>query len=153
MSLDAFHLLFSGGKIGGDQSIDIGQARSMRRAVPMIALFGGGVGNQILPGKLRVGISYPVCREAIRLLPDYLHEQAAKFSYRQMTMEKSYTRMDDSKNPAQNGFVNPIDAPMLDGPKAKKKYGEASTQMRMTSELLIPGVSLFHQIDLLQSRS
>ena len=34
VSLEAFHLLFSGGRIGGDQSVDIEQARMMRRAVP-----------------------------------------------------------------------------------------------------------------------
>lgn len=149
VGLDTFHLLFSGGKIGGDQSIDISQARNMRRAIPVVGLFGGGVGNQILPGKLRVGSSYPVCREAMRVLPEYLHQQALQVSYRQMTMEKSYTRMDDSKDPRMTDAVNPIDAPLLEGPKAKKKEGEVSTQMRMTSELLIAGVTLHHQIDLL----
>lgn len=55
LQLDAFHLLFSGGAIGGPQNTDIAQARRMRAAMPHIAIFGGGVGNQILEGKLRVG--------------------------------------------------------------------------------------------------
>jgi CRISPR type IV-associated protein Csf2 len=150
VSLEAFHLLFSGGRIGGDQSVDINQARQMRRVVPMIGLFGGGVGNQIMPGKLRVSSSYPVCREAMPALPDDLHASALAVSYRQLTMEKSYTRMDDSKNDKlTDQLISAVDAPLLEGGKAKKKEGEASTQMRMTSELLIPGVVLHHEIDCL----
>lgn len=148
VNLESFHLLYSGGRIGGDQSIDIGQARMMRRAVPMIGIFGGGVGNQILPGKLRFSGSYPVCIEAIPVLPESLHESAEKLSYRQLTMEKSYTRKDDSKNPAlTDAVISAMDAPLLDGPKGKKKDGEANTQMRMTSELVIAGVTLAHTID------
>lgn len=149
VSLEAFHLLFSGGRIGGDQSVDINQARQMRRVVPMIGLFGGGVGNQIMPGKLRVSSSYPVCREAMPVLPEELHASALAVSYRQMTMEKSFTRMDDSKNDKlTDALISAIDAPLLEGNgKGKKKEGEASTQMRMTSELLIPGVTLHHEID------
>jgi hypothetical protein len=150
VSLEAFHLLFSGGRIGGDQSVDINQARQMRRVVPMIGLFGGGVGNQIMPGKLRVSSSYPVCQEAIPVLPESLHASALVVSYRQLTMEKSYTRMDDSKkDKLTDQLISAIDAPLLEGGKGKKKEGEASTQMRMTSELLIPGVTLHHEIDCL----
>ncbi|MCK9328186.1 MAG: hypothetical protein M0P69_22000, partial [Bacteroidales bacterium] len=49
---DVFYLLFSGGSLGGAQSVDIDQARMYRRNVPMLSVFGGGVGNQILAGKL-----------------------------------------------------------------------------------------------------
>jgi len=151
VSLEAFHLLFSGGRIGGDQSVDINQARQMRRVVPMVGLLGGGVGNQIMPGKLRVSNSYPVCMEALPVLRDDYHHDALKCSYRQLTTEKSYTRMDDSKNDKlTDELISAVDAPLLEGPKkGKKKEGEASTQMRMTSELLIPGVKLAHEIDCL----
>jgi hypothetical protein len=150
VSLDAFHLLFSGGKIGGEQSIDLTQARAMRRAVPMISLFGGGVGNQIMPGKLRVGSSYPVCMEAMPVLRERYHADCVKTSYRQLTMEKSYTRMDDSKHPQLIGHLPSADVLLLESSEKKtKKEGDVSTQMRMTAELLIPGVKLIHEIDLL----
>ena len=45
---------FSGGSIGGEQSIDIDQARKIRETIPIASIFGGGVGNQILSGKLCV---------------------------------------------------------------------------------------------------
>lgn len=150
VSLDAFHLLFSGGKIGGEQSIDLTYARAMRRAVPMVALFGGGVGNQIMPGKLRVGSSYPVCIEAMPVLRDSYHADCLKTSYRQLTMEKSYTRMDDAKKPDMMQHLAGADVLLLEcSDKKTKKDGDVSTQMRMTSELLIPGVTLVHEIDLL----
>lgn len=150
VSLAAFHLLFSGGKIGGEQSIDLTQARAMRRAVPMISLFGGGVGNQIMPGKLRVGSSYPVCMEAMPVLRERYHADCLKSSYRQLTMEKSYTRMDDSKHPGLTQHLPDGLMLLLESSEKKaKKDGDVSTQMRMTSELLIPGVTLVHEIDLM----
>ncbi len=97
LGMDAFHLLFSGGRIGGAQSVDIEQARRVRAAVPMVALFGGGVGNQILSGKLHVGNSYPLCREALPLLPSALHARAARVAYADCTMEKEHSRRDDAK--------------------------------------------------------
>ena len=74
--LEAFHLLYSGGRIGGEQKVDIGAARAMRSAIPHVSLFGGGVGNQILPGKLRVSNAYPICAEAMPALPESVHERA-----------------------------------------------------------------------------
>ncbi len=148
VNIDAFHLLFSGGKIGGEQSIDLDYARSMRRVVPMIALFGGGVGNQIMPGKMRVNSAYPVCIEAMPVISDRYHPECLKNSYRQLTMEKSYTRMDDSKHPDRINHVPDKDVLLLSEKKGKQK-SDVSTQMRMTSELLIPGVTLVHEIDLI----
>ena len=148
VNIDTFHLLFSGGKIGGEQSIDINQAKDMRRLVPMFSIFGGGVGNQIIQGKLKVGSSYPICAEAINALDSDLLEEASKISYADMTTEKSFTRTDDSKNLDKQDRINVLDLPML--VDKKKKDGEASTQMRMSSELLIAGVSLAHEIDLVQ---
>lgn len=148
-SIDGFHLLFSGGKISGDQAIDINQAKAMRQAIPMFSIFGGGVGNQIIAGKLKVGSSYPLCLEAINAIAERWHFEALKTSYKDMTIEKSFTRFDDAKNLDKQEYVNPLDLPMLEGGK-KKKDGDVSTQMRMTSELLIAGVKLAHEIDLVQ---
>lgn len=148
VSMDGFHLLFSGGKIGGDQSIDLVQARAMRQAIPMFSLFGGGVGNQILPGKMKVGNSYPICQEAAPALAEDLQEMAMLLSYRDMTMEKSFTRFDDSKDPNLTQMLTSESLALLEGDQKKVKKTEVSTQMRMTSELLVPGVVLAHEIDL-----
>ena len=84
VDLDAFHLLFSGGKIGGDQSIDIAKAKLMRKVVPHISIFGGGIGTQIMQGKLKVGSSYPRCVEALPVLHSqyYQQQQLHRFHHR-----------------------------------------------------------------------
>ena len=147
VDLDAFHLLFSGGKIGGDQSIDIAKAKLMRKVVPHISIFGGGIGTQIMQGKLKVGSSYPLCVEALPVLHSQYYQQAKNISYADLTTEKSFTRFDDSKNFDLQSKVSLADQPLLET-KSKKKDGDVSTQMRMTSELLIAGVTLAHEIDL-----
>lgn len=147
--LDAFHLLFSGGKIGGDQKVDVERIRQIRQIIPMLSLFGGGLGNQIMPGKLRVSNCYPVCREAMHLLPDDYASDAHAISYRQMTMEKSFSRKDDSKNDNLLPHLNEMDLPLLEG--KSKKSDEVNTQMRMTAELVIAGTKLHTSIDILDA--
>lgn len=159
ISLDGFHLLFSGGRIGGPQSVDIDRARTMRRAIPMLAMWGGGVGNQILAGKLRVGNCYPICREAIPALPKRLHERAAAMSYRGMSFEKSFSRKDDGKDERLHRFLPSPDAAGGNDDGASGKPATKPTrrddgpadQMRMTVELLAVGVSLYTWIDVLDA--
>lgn len=143
INLDAFHLLFSGGRIGGDQKTDIDASRHLRRSVPMLSVFGGGVGNQILPGKIRVSNSYPLCHEAKPALPNSRHSSCLT-SYRQLTIEKSFSRKDDSKDPRLLPRIDTPESLLLEG-EPRKKEGPAD-QMRMTSELLIAGTTLHTEI-------
>lgn len=161
LPLDAFHLLFSGGRIGGEQSLDIERARMMRGAIPMLAMWGGGAGNQILPGKMAVNNSYPVCVEALTALPQSLHGMAQQYgSYRDMTVIKSFTRKDDGKDEHLREYAA-IDTPrqgaqmtMLGAEEPEKKRGKPrekdgpADQMRMSSELVVAGVRLFNRIDI-----
>lgn len=151
---DTFHLLFGGGKIGGEQVVNLEAARAFRRALPMVALWGGGVGNQILPGKMRVGNSYPLCREAMPSLRGR-YDGIDGISYRSLTMEKSFTRTDDAKNPklaeAYLALPDPEQGALAldgDGGKRAKRGGDVADQMRMTAELLIAGVRMETWIDL-----
>ena len=158
---DVFYLLFSGGSLGGAQSVDIDQARMYRRNVPMLSVFGGGVGNQILTGKIKVGAMYPLVSECQRVLPAHLRQPDAP-SWRQWTFEKSFTRMDDAKNenlrkyiadsendgliaaPKQQALL-PGDAP---AEEKKKKKDDPPQQMRYTVEMLAAGSILYQRIDL-----
>ncbi len=152
--LQSFHLLFAGGAIGGEQVIDIERARQYRRAIPVFSIFGGGVGNQILPGKLRVSNCYPLCEEALPVLPERYHEQAVGVSYRQLIFEKNFSRKDDSKDDRLNCFLPAsVEArPLIEGetdPKAERKQKGNPEQMRMTCELLIAGARLYTFIEAL----
>lgn len=145
VGLDGFHLLFSGGRIGGAQSVDIEQARKMRAAIPMIALFGGGVGNQILQGKLRIGNAYPLCREALPVLPRRWHEDAARVPYASCTFEKEHSRRDDAKIESVRRYLASPEQTLLGTAPPKKAAREdaAADQMRIRMELVCPGVRLF----------
>lgn len=174
LPLQAFYLLFSGGALSGEQSIDIDQARQFRKFIPHLAIFGGGVGNQILPGKINIGSMYPLCKECLSVLPVKLRQDGLP-SWRQLTFEKSYTRMDDAKNenhrvflalPKEEGAAPPALAETVvtedmfeaghketfeqqkkkDDKKKEKK--EAPQQMRYSVELLCAGSELYQRIDL-----
>ncbi|HHV61132.1 MAG TPA: hypothetical protein GXX51_00600 [Firmicutes bacterium] len=168
--LELFHLFFSGGSIGGDQAIDIDQARRIRQAVPHLSVFGGGVGNMILPGKISVGEGLPVCRELAHIIPDSCPGNR-ELSWRQMTTEVSYTRKDDAKDELLRPYIQDLSAPALNAskqtqmalltdsettdaaPKGKgKKDKEGNTeddrrpqQMRYTLEVFCRGAVLWQE--------
>ncbi len=177
LPLDTFYLLFSGGSLGGAQSLDIDQARMYRRNIPMLSIFGGGVGNQILPGKIKMGAMYPLVAECQRVLPDHLKSLDAP-SWTRWTFEKSFTRMDDAKNDNRREYLHAepdrfgiadieqklalaatdeeregleIDMEWAQNGKkeaAKKEKKEAPQQMRYTVEMLAAGAILYQRIDL-----
>lgn len=137
---DSFHLLFSGGRLDqAEKGVDLETARAIRAAVPMLSLLGGGIGSQILCGRLRVFNSYPVCREAIPVLPAHLHAEASRIRYGALTFEREFTRFDDAKR--EDGRTWLEAAPE---PKAKKTGPEQ--QMRMGAELVAPGARLYTEI-------
>lgn len=153
-----FYLLFSGGSLGGEQSVDIDQARMYRRNVPMLSVFGGGVGNQILTGKIKVGAMYPLVAECQRILPGHLRQEGAP-SWKQWTFDKSFTRMDDAKNEnmrkhlagAENDGLPAPQQELLTGvaePEKKKKKEDPPQQMRYTIEMLAAGSVMYQRIDL-----
>ncbi|NLZ54648.1 MAG: hypothetical protein GX892_16215 [Thermoanaerobacteraceae bacterium] len=162
--LDVFYLLFSGGSIGGNQSIDIDQARRIREAVPIISIPGGGVGNQILAGKMCVNDAYPVCKECKHIIPGEYFDDAEGdlLSWRQMTTERSYTRTDDAKDENKRAYLQDENQLKLksgeqmmllsDGEGNKKeknkKKDEAPVQMRYTIEVMQTGTKLWHRIDI-----
>lgn len=151
--LGAFHLLYAGGSLGGDSKVDVAEARRYRQAVPLVALWGGGIGAQILPGKMRVSQCWPVCREAAPVLPDEFRQAGEALSYQQLTYEWSSSRMDDAKDPRLAGRLAPAAGQMTllgeaEPAKGRKADGPAQ-QMRTTAELLAAGTVLTTRIDLL----
>ena len=157
--LETFHLLFSGGSIGGAQSLDIDQARAYRKMLPAFSIFGGGVGNQIMEGKLKIGSMYPLVKECQRVIPEKYRDPNAP-SWKKWTYEKSYTRRDDSKQENLRNYIAEVhemdgllSAPrqqaMLSGdvPEQKKKDKDTpATQMRYTIELMAAGATFYQRV-------
>lgn len=156
LSPQAFYLLFSGGSLTKDngRGVDIGQARNLRALVPLLGVFGGAVGRQIMEGKLAVGKIIPVCVETQHLLPDELttHPHAAISVYERISMEH-YTRMDDAKRESLAGrFLPAPEQTLLEAPSVRKvtnkRTGEveeiadkpgAAQQMRYGFETITAG--------------
>jgi CRISPR type IV-associated protein Csf2 len=99
LSLSAFYFLFSGGSLyaGASDGIDVDYARRLRAEIPLISIFGGAVGNQILPGKLKVGKAIPICSETMHLLPNS-YQRANPTSIWDFLQAEMYTRRDDERN-------------------------------------------------------
>ena len=140
--VDAFHLFFSGGKIGGDMKVNPGLMRRLRDRIPMLAIFGGGVGTMMMPGKMCVANSYTICKESQKALPFGMVDSNSP-SYADLTVEKSFSRKDDSKD---DGLITRCSDDLTDGDGSHAD--DVATQMRMTSELLVAGSELFTVIDL-----
>jgi hypothetical protein len=145
-----FHLLFSGGSISGDQTVDISAAKALRAMLPFVSIFGGGIGNQILSGKIVQTFAFPVCAETMGIVPcgiNVIDYAAKQTSWRKMTDEINFTRKDDSKDILGDKYIA-HDVKLLAGDVEKKKKDEPATQMRYTVETLIPGVQLWHSLNI-----
>lgn len=136
-----FNILFSGGNISGSMSTDIDQAKKYRTLLPMISLFGAGVGNQILAGKMTQGFAIPVCCETNEIIPEItgIKNELRKVSWKSLTGTISFTRFDDSKNVNYQSF--------LQGNNDDIDKDSANTQMRYEVEYLVPGAQLYHIIN------
>lgn len=99
LSLPAFYFLFSGGSLGEGASdgIDVDYARKLRATIPLISVFGGAVGNQILPGKLKVCKAVPICAETVHLLPARFRREDPP-SVWDFLQQEMYTRKDDERD-------------------------------------------------------
>lgn len=161
LSLAAFYFLFSGGaltKAGGNAGLDIDEARRWRNLIPLVALFGGAMGNQIMPGKLKCGKAIPICKETLHLLPErFITGQ--ELSIWDMLQEEAYTRRDDEKNENLRKLIAPEVQALLEGVVTEKHKkagtkddiaGETgqSQQMRYYIETISAGTRLFWDMTL-----
>lgn len=150
LSLPAFYFLFSGGALtasDGGKALDLAYARTLRELIPLVGLFGGAVGNQILPGKLTVGKAYPICRETQHLLPaPYQRDQPVSiWAYVQ---EEMYTRKDDEKDEHKRALLDGHTQQLLLAGASKQGLTDAGPQqMRYYVETFAAGTPFYWSID------
>ena len=123
---EIFNILFSGGNLNGTMKNDVAKAKAVREKFPNISLFGGGLGDMIMQGKLLAGNLYPLCIET----EEMLGEEANGISWHSLIDEMEMTRMDNSKDDRMEKFIENADAET----KAK-----ASTQMRYSVQYMAVG--------------
>lgn len=161
LSLAAFYFLFSGGALTKTPSrgIDIDEARRWRELIPLVALFGGAMGNQIMPGKLKVGKAIPICEETAHLLPEQFVDGAGGRTIWEMVQEEAYTRRDDEKNENLRQLIAPEVRGLLESSarenRDKKGTGQdvieetgQKQQMRYFVETLAAGTEFFWELTL-----
>lgn len=132
LTLPAFYFLFSGGSLTGEgtKGLDLAYARRLRELIPLVSIFGGAVGNQTIPSKLKVGKAIPICTETAHLLPESFAAQA-KSSVWAYLQEEMYTRKDDEKNEHLRKLLDGQTQLALTGGIAKATLTESATPQQM----------------------
>lgn len=148
LSLPAFYFLFSGGSLTstGSTSLDIEYFRRLRRLIPLIGVFGGAIGNTIMPGKLKLGKLIPICLETIHILPEKFRvECSSVWEYCQQEM---YTRKDDEKNDLVRGVIEGETLKLLGSGEISKKEITSSgpQQMKYYVETFSAGTRFYWKI-------
>lgn len=153
LTLKAFHFLFSGGSLsdGGSKSIDEDEARRLRSLIPLVGVFGGAMGNRILPGRLKMGKLIPICRETNHLLPARIAKPDAA-SIWDYTQEEMYTRKDDEKNEHLRGAIDATERLRIEAARSVKAVKNAEDgppqQMMYFVETLAAGTRFYWRITL-----
>ncbi len=156
LSLDAFYFLFSGGALSkkGARGLDVDEARRWRSLIPLVALFGGAMGNAIMPGKLKCEKAIPICRETAHLLPSRFTDGRELLSIWDLCQEEAYTRRDDEKNENLRYLIAPEARALLEDQQREERARRGTDedragptgqkqQMRYYVETLSAGTRLF----------
>lgn len=153
LSLPAFYFLFSGGTLTseGGKALDIDRARELRGLIPLVGVFGGAVGNMILPGKVQIGKAIPICAETVHLLPEQFRLETPQ-SIWEYLQEEMYTRKDDEKNERLRIVLEPGARKQIAAGKASEtKDGNGDgqhQQMMYYVETLAAGTRFYWRITL-----
>ena len=130
---ETFHILFSGGNLNGTMKNDVQKAKNVREHFPFISLFGGGLGDMIMSGKVCIGNLYPICKETCISLG----EDFAEVSWKNLIDEIEFTRTDDGKDDTLSGYIS--------DPEEEKK-AKASTQMRYSVQYMAKGTEFVQDV-------
>ncbi|KXZ40026.1 CRISPR type IV/AFERR-associated protein Csf2 [Alkalithermobacter thermoalcaliphilus JW-YL-7 = DSM 7308] len=128
ISAKLYYMLFTGGALtSGTRYNEIGEKRRMREMCPPLSLFGTAIGDQIPEGKMKVGISYPICQETA----DYTGIES-NLSFYDMLEDVFYTRRDDLKSKEYN--------------ITEEEKHENPIQMKYEMQCLSAGTELYTEI-------
>jgi len=171
LPLASFYFLFSGGILvaPGDKAsksitkpsrgLDIDEARRWRELIPLVSIFGGAMGNQIMSGKVKIGKAIPVCIETAHLIPNRFVNGFGIQSIWELLQKESYTRSDDEKSEKLRQLIAPEERLALEDKarterkkrdlgKSVREKDEQKQQMRYHVETIAAGTKLFWEITL-----
>ena len=131
-SKKVYHFLFDGGMLEAVDAKDKGAINlkmkdEIRYNIPAISLLGSALGNQMIQGKLKIGMADVVCRETAHYLP---HDN------------------DGEPNFSAYGLKSKDFGTRLDSLQEVRAEDEAATQMKYEFQTLITGTRFTHEISL-----
>ena len=127
ISKKVYHFLFTGGLLEAldpkdKGAINLTRKKEIRELIPPISLLGSALGNQMIQGKLKVGIANIVCAETKHYITDYSDYD---FSAYNLKSSDFGTRLDDLKE--------------------EREEDEQAHQMKYEFETLIRGTKFTHE--------
>jgi hypothetical protein len=130
-----YHSIFSGGVLESTEEttgvLDLTLRKKIMSLLPPVALFGCGIGNQLIQGKLVVGHMFPLCEEYAPYLPEGIRDARTEKPVRIFTDSSFITRRDDLRE--------------------ERKEDEQAVQMKVDYECFIPGTAFWHEFKLMWS--
>lgn len=147
LPLNAFYFLFSGGALTstGAEGVNIKNFRDMRESIPLIGLFGGAVGNMIMPGKMKIGKLIPICTETAHLIPSRFLPESVQTIWEYCQTEM-YTRRDDEKNDRLRMLISRPAISDGSGENLPSEKKAAPQQMKYDVETLAAGTPFYWKI-------
>ena len=133
-----YHFLFTGGLLEAIDSKDKGsinltKKKEIRRYIPPISLLGSALGNQMIQGKLKVGIGNIVCDETKHYIEE---DNPDSFSAYNLKSTDFGTRLDDLEIGRQISSNEDAE---------DKENTEQHNQMKYEFESLIRGTKFTHE--------
>lgn len=131
-NLKIYNTLFSGGTLESTESdsgyLNLELRKKIREIIPPLSLLGTAIGNQMVEGKVKVGIAVPICTE----LSDYFGEEVkiSQMMYDLVDHDFS-TRRDDLH--------------------AEREEDERAIQMKVDWEIIVPGTKFAHRFSLVDA--
>ncbi len=123
-----FHALMTGGVLESTDEttgmVDLALRARVRDLVPPLGLFGTAIGNQMVPGCLKVDHAMPICREYAAYLDDEANDPRASRPIRSFTDISFATRKDELR--------------------AEREDDEQAMQMLVEFEAFIAGTKFVH---------
>lgn len=139
-SKKVYHFLFTGGILEALDSKDKGainltKKKAIRKYIPPISLLGSALGNQMVQGKLKVGMGNIVCDETKHYISDLCDDTYSAYNLKSTDFG---TRLDDLEVGRQISENN-------DKSSKKDEGDEQHTQMKYEFETLIRGTRFTHE--------
>jgi hypothetical protein len=141
LSKGVVDLLFSGGSLGGKNSLTMAKAKRIEGLFPILSVLGYSAGSSIAGGRIDVHHLHLVCEENLFRMPEFLRGNPRWQVAASAQLSQEFGTRHDAARSAQAARYLALPAPKEEGKKTKKN--EDSTQMIYEFEVIAPRAEFF----------